>query len=102
MPRWKVEKLLQAADQHALDPSLVSKVGAQLLRWGRSDLQKSGGATVSLTLAGWSPQQWFPLDDLAAELDVDVKYLEEVLPSVGRHGHRVEILDGMARAGWHE
>ena len=102
VPRWQVEKALQAADQQTLDPVLVSKVGTQLLRWGGSDLQKSDGSMVSLTLVDWQPQHWFPLANLAAELDVDVAYLEEVLPSLGRHGPRVEIADGMARAVWHE
>ena len=91
LPRWRVEnEMLEAerggpADEEP-DRQLISKVGTQLLRWGRSDIACAGGRVRCLTLPGWLPDAWTDVQHLANTLQVRPELLEEVLQS--SHGTR--------------
>ena len=107
VPRWEVEATLRPQfDQTTAEPEpdyqLLSKAGTQLLRWGRTDLRAQDGSVTTLVLPKWEPDAWVPLLELADVLGVGIDVLQEALPSTGRRGDRVEILDGAARALWHQ
>ena len=107
VPRWEVEATLrrqfeQSKEEPELDQQLLSKAGTQLLRWGRTDLRAKNGSVTTLVLPTWEPEAWVPLSELAEVLGVGTEVLRAALPSIGRHGDRVEIMDNAARALWHE
>ena len=103
MPTWKVEKGIhhqRGSAKAPLDAKLVSKVGTQLLRWGRSDVIGARGEVFSLVLEGWEPAQWSSLEALVQTVEVDLAFLRECLQSRGRHGERVLTKGDFARAAW--
>ena len=86
LPRWRVEDdLLEmergGSEAEEPDHQLISKVGTQLLRWGRSDIWCVGGRVRSLTLPGWAPDAWTDVQHLASTLQVRPELLVEVLRS---------------------
>ncbi len=68
---------------------VISKVGTQLLRWGRSDISCGGGRVRCLTLPGWEPDAWTDAQHLANTMQVSTELLVEVLQSDGRRGPRI-------------
>ena len=86
LPRWRVEdEMLEmergGAAAEEPDRQLISKVGTQLLRWGRSDIACVGGRVRCLTLPGWLPDAWTDVQHLANTMQVRPELLEEVLQS---------------------
>ena len=99
IPRWQVEASIGTPkEERPLDAVLLSKIATQLLRWGRSDLRMADGSKATVTIPNWSPTGWIPLSEVAALLEVSEDFLAESLPSCGRHGPRVLIENGFAKA----
>ncbi len=63
------------------DRQLISKVGTQLLHWGRSDIACVGGRVRCLALPGWLPDAWTDVHHFANTMQVRPELLEEVLQS---------------------
>ncbi len=80
----------------------MSKVGTQLLRWGRSDVVQSNGSVLTIVLPGWETGSWVELGRLARVMEVDPELSRELLHSTGRHGECVLFEEGTDRvkAAW--
>jgi hypothetical protein len=91
LPRWEVELAMAEEQRVPLTPDevVLSKICAQLLRWGRADIVANGGQKRSLRLDSWEPGKWYTAKQLARTMGVASESLTtDILRSEGSHGPR--------------